>query len=746
MRSRLLGIGSKCLFYSSKISQFLWIPACLLKAYTKEQRHIKKLSRRYAPSDIGSVNRGPTFASDHLNSFKQSQLDDVRLETIENQNHPNYSPASRHDNLTKLIRPSKATLFESYKDANISLHSLSVKCSGCGSPLHCHDAGAPGFVSRNTYESLINAVDGQKLIRRGFARSLAPVVCVRCVVLREHLHELSTSFDAATYKDLVISHIQKEDNANVLIVADMLNLPHSLVPKLGNNFGSHKYILVGNKVDQLPVDGRGYADRWRKALTQACEEICGISESDISYVALISALTGFGVTELVDFLLSRRFNSVSPIYLVGSTNVGKSSLFNRLLLSDLCKTEAREAIHRATVSNWPGTTAGLLKFPTVRMNAAKRALREEARRKAQDASFSSSHVNNKSPTVFVPSTGFSYLKAKQVVTSGKHSYTALTEVLDKERNVPFDLTQMPTYTRSDASGGESAVQITASTADIEQLETQLLSSNVALDNSSWEGDRGNRLLTTLLDPRRFNDQTWCYDTPGLICPDQTLNYLPPLALHKLARYKSYSSSHRASVGEKGLLGEVGRLVIPRTFVMRPGLTLLLGQLGRLDLLQAPGPVYFTTFSLLPVHICEQTEVNAYVAEYASVLGPGPNSRLSESPGPCGTLPAFSGYELGPVMPESTLDRSSVDVVLSGAGWIGVVGLLSPEASQSVDGNAKSETNPAVVCTDASIREIFLRAWTPGGLGISLRKPALVPGAVKRRGRRMLLMREFSVKP
>lgn len=49
-------------------------------------------------------------------------------------------------------------------------------------------------------------------------------------------------------------------------------------------------------------------------------------------------------------------NSVeeSPVYIVGSTNTGKSSLFNRLLLSDFCKSDARESIHRATVSLWPG--------------------------------------------------------------------------------------------------------------------------------------------------------------------------------------------------------------------------------------------------------------------------------------------------------------------------------------------------------------------------------------------------------
>ena len=42
------------------------------------------------------------------------------------------------------------------------------------------------------------------------------------------------------------------------------------------------------------------------------------------------------------------------MYIVGSTNTGKSSLFNRLLLSDFCKSDVRGSIHRATVSFWPG--------------------------------------------------------------------------------------------------------------------------------------------------------------------------------------------------------------------------------------------------------------------------------------------------------------------------------------------------------------------------------------------------------
>lgn len=43
------------------------------------------------------------------------------------------------------------------------------------------------------------------------------------------------------------------------------------------------------------------------------------------------------------------------VFLLGSTNSGKSTLFNALLSSDYCKYHVRDVIHRATVSRWPGT-------------------------------------------------------------------------------------------------------------------------------------------------------------------------------------------------------------------------------------------------------------------------------------------------------------------------------------------------------------------------------------------------------
>lgn len=65
------------------------------------------------------------------------------------------------------------------------------------------------------------------------------------------------------------------------------------------------------------------------------------------------------------------------MYIVGCTNVGKSTLFNILLQSDYCKVQATDLIQRATTSPWPGTTLNLLKFPILRPSANRIQMRNE---------------------------------------------------------------------------------------------------------------------------------------------------------------------------------------------------------------------------------------------------------------------------------------------------------------------------------------------------------------------------------
>lgn len=88
----------------------------------------------------------------------------------------------------------------------------------------------------------------------------------------------------------------------------------------------------------------------------------GFEEKYIKHVSLISATTGYGVEELIT-QLHNVWKYKGDVYLIGCTNVGKSSLFNALLRSDYCKVDASDLVHRATACPWPGTTLRMLKFP-----------------------------------------------------------------------------------------------------------------------------------------------------------------------------------------------------------------------------------------------------------------------------------------------------------------------------------------------------------------------------------------------
>lgn len=60
------------------------------------------------------------------------------------------------------------------------------------------------------------------------------------------------------------------------------------------------------------------------------------------------------------------------------------------------------------------------------------------------------------------------------------------------------------------------------------------------------------------------------------------------------------------------------------------------------------------------------------------------------------------------------------------------------AARKTDGEAGEETEEDY--------GISLRAWTPGGVGVRVRQPPLLPYAIRRRGERLLYLREYSGVP
>ncbi|XP_063044118.1 nitric oxide-associated protein 1 [Engraulis encrasicolus] len=242
-----------------------------------------------------------------------------------------------------------------------------VPCSGCGALLHCADPTVPGYLASQKYTSLL--LDG----------GLSKAVCQRCFLLTHHHRALNVTMTTEEYRDVVRSVRPKK--ALVLLILDLLDMPHSIVADLPDLVGRNKQVVVlGNKVDLLPGDSPNYLSRLRRAVAGYCAA-AGVPVADPKDVHLISAKTGYGVENLVT-RLQQVWRYQGDVYLVGTANAGKSTLFNTLLESDYSKTRASDIIHKATISPFPGTTLNLLKFPIINPTAHRVQRREERLRTA----------------------------------------------------------------------------------------------------------------------------------------------------------------------------------------------------------------------------------------------------------------------------------------------------------------------------------------------------------------------------
>ncbi|XP_077501272.1 nitric oxide-associated protein 1 [Amblyomma americanum] len=252
-----------------------------------------------------------------------------------------------------------------YGSADATVPPSQVPCGGCGAFLHCSDTAIPGFLPAEVFAGLNDDQLRQRL-------------CQRCIFLQHYNTALNVKVDQDAYKS-VLAEVSRR-KALVLLLLDLTDMPCSIWPDLPELLGPQQPVLaVANKVDLVPCDAPGYLSRIKECVTKTLKG-AGLSHN-LRGVCLISAKTGYGVEDLIT-CLHDTWRMKGDIYLVGCTNVGKSTLFNTLLQSDLCQEQATDLVHRATTSVWPGTTLNLLKFPVLRPRGWELHLR--SRRLARD--------------------------------------------------------------------------------------------------------------------------------------------------------------------------------------------------------------------------------------------------------------------------------------------------------------------------------------------------------------------------
>ncbi|XP_051026394.1 nitric oxide-associated protein 1 [Acomys russatus] len=641
-----------------------WLPVRKCEA-TFSQRS-SSLGRRLPPSSTATDDREEEdldaeerflFPEYVLEQDPEEQLRELRELQQRQQEEERQRLQEREERLQQKLRASLRTLpVPELPDTPVP--PSDIYCSGCGAELHCQHPGLPGYLPDEKFHGAAQADGGP-----------ARMVCQRCWLLVHHRRALRLQVSCEQYLELVSTALRRPGPALVLYMVDLLDLPDVLLPDLPKLVGPKQVFVLGNKVDLLPQDAPGYLQRLRKRLWDDCiraglmvapghrgpqyppgdepqdekinRNLPARPRTVIKDVRLISAKTGYGVEELIS-ALQRSWRYRGDVYLVGTTNAGKSTLFNTLLESDYCTAKGSEAIDRATISPWPGTTLNLLKFPICnptpyRMFKRQKRLKEDATKAEED---------------------LSEQEKRQLSQLKKHGYVVgrvgRTWLFSREQKegVPF---QFDADSLAFDTENEPVVAVRDCAKQVE------------------------------LTPEDVRDARWFYDTPGITKKSCILNLLTEKEVDIVLPTHS---------------------IIPRTFILRPGMALFLGAIARIDFLQGDQSAWFTVVAsnFLPVNITSLDKADALYEKHAGhellMVPMGGKERMAQFP---------------PLVAEDiTLkgggDSEAVaDIKFSSAGWVAV--------------------------TPYSKGTLHLRGYTPKGAALTVQPPVL-PYIVNIKGQRI----------
>lgn len=203
-----------------------------------------------------------------------------------------------------------------------------ITCIGCGATIQTTDESAPGYAPAS-------------------ALKREEVICKRCFRLK-HYNEVQ---DVDLTDDDFLKMLNEIGSAEGIIVKviDIFDFNGSFIQGLPRFTGNKPILLVGNKVDLLPKSVN--PNKVKQWMRMSAKDL-GLKVND---VLLVSAKSGEGMKEAAQAIEEIRDNK--DVYVVGCTNVGKSTFINHLIHES---TGEKEAI---TTSYFPGTTLGFIDIP-----------------------------------------------------------------------------------------------------------------------------------------------------------------------------------------------------------------------------------------------------------------------------------------------------------------------------------------------------------------------------------------------
>jgi nitric oxide-associated protein 1 len=232
--------------------------------------------------------------------------------------------------------------------------------------------------------------------------------------------------------------------------------------------------------------------------------------------------------------LFKLWNDEGSVYLLGMANAGKSVLYNQLLESDYCRTLASEAIAKATTSFWPGTTLNMLKFPITFLDKYKYRLR--AKRVLNDK-VELEKIEMERYNLYKKTYNLKHAELIGIIgNSFKQNFVA---------NDAIDARIDSTYSMDELTGEIKEGENFNNISDF--MKNRVKDAREDYKHEIYE-----------------NKAAWFYDTPGVLGTREIL--------------KLFSKQELQIVFPLGV-------IMPRVYWMKPGQSLFVGGLMRIDLLE-----------------------------------------------------------------------------------------------------------------------------------------------------------------
>lgn len=205
-----------------------------------------------------------------------------------------------------------------------------MKCYGCGAIIQSENEKHIGYVPKN-------AINNEQ------------VLCQRCFRLKNY-HQLQ---ETSLTKDDFLKILQQigEKDCLVVYIVDLFDFNGSMIQGLMRHISYNDVLVLANKRDLLPKSVKDRKlEHWVRR--QLKEE--GIKPLD---VIITSGKKNLNFDEIFDAI--QEYRKQRDVYIVGVTNVGKSTFINALLKHYAQVNDE----HFITVSEFPGTTLNFIEIP-----------------------------------------------------------------------------------------------------------------------------------------------------------------------------------------------------------------------------------------------------------------------------------------------------------------------------------------------------------------------------------------------